>query len=133
MKSILLIEASRLLRFTSERALAKAGYRVVSTRDLGLGLRFAHHQRPDLILLDNAGPEADQFSAGLQTLKRDPATAQVPVLVLSSQGDDQSSDSAVAYLEKSDLDLHSYPHAVVDAVQKVFAHELSDHAELVCA
>src|SRR5690242_9959319 len=110
MESILLVEDSKFLRLTSERTLAKAGYRVLSTDDGEQVLRLAQEHRPDLILLDMmlpriGGPEI------LRALKLDPVTAKIPVVVLSSLSQKNESklkhDGAAAYFEKSKLDLDS--------------------------
>jgi CheY-like chemotaxis protein len=108
MKSILLIEDSRFLRLTAERALIRGGYNVVSTGDGGEALQMARQRVPDLILLDMllptiSGPEI------LRILKQDPATASVPVVVLSSlpQKNEEKlmHEGAIAYFEKSKLEL----------------------------
>jgi CheY-like chemotaxis protein len=83
MKSILLVEDRKFLRLASERARVRAGYSVVSTDDGEQALREAQERIPDLILLDMllprlGGPEV------LRALKKNPITAQIPVVVLSS-------------------------------------------------
>ncbi len=83
MKSILLVEDNKFLRLASERALVRAGYSVVSTKDGEQALCEAQEHIPDLILLDMllpklGGPEI------LRALKKNPITAQIPVVVLSS-------------------------------------------------
>ena len=122
MESILLVEDSKFLRLTSERTLAKAGYRVLSTDDGEQVLRLAQEHRPDLILLDMilprmGGPEV------LRALKLDPVTAKIPVVVLSSLSQKNESklkhDGAAAYFEKSKLDLDSSSTPLVDMVKKV--------------
>lgn len=83
MKSILLVEDSKFLRLASERALTKAGYSVVSTDDGEQALRVAQERIPDLILLDMLLPKLGGEDV-LRALKSDPATARIPVVVLSS-------------------------------------------------
>ncbi len=120
MQSILLVEDSRFLRSTSERALVRAGYRVESTGDGAEALRIAKESIPDLILLDMllptlGGPEV------LQALKQDPTTASVPVIVLSSlsQSNEEKlkQDGATAYIEKSKLNPQHYTESLIDAVK----------------
>jgi CheY-like chemotaxis protein len=105
-KSVLLVEDSRFLRVTNERALAKAGYSVLCAADGEIALELARKHVPDLILLDMllpklSGPET------LHALKSDPITANVPVVVLSSlpqiNEDKLKSEGAVSYFEKSKL------------------------------
>src|SRR5437016_4325680 len=81
--SILLVEDSRFLRVTTEKALVRAGYSVMSASDGEEALRMAVSATPDLILLDMllpklGGPEV------LRALRDNPITAHVPVIVLSS-------------------------------------------------
>src|SRR5258708_20493052 len=77
---ILLVEDSKFLRLATERALACAGYEVSTAIDGEQALQMAREELPDLILLDvllpgMTGPEV------LIVLKKDPATAQIPVVV----------------------------------------------------
>ena len=83
MKSILLVDDSRFIRMANERSLARAGYSVVTASDGEEALRTARSRVPDLILLDMllpklGGPEV------LRALRKDPVTASIPVIVLSS-------------------------------------------------
>lgn len=80
---ILLVEDSKIIRRENESALQKAGYEVIGAEDGESALHAARAHKPDLILLDMilpkmSGPEV------LQYLKLDPATAGIPVVVLSS-------------------------------------------------
>ena len=120
MKSILLVEDSKFLRLASERALTKAGYSVMSTDDGEQALRFAHEHTPDLILLDMllpklGGPEV------LRALKKDPATKDIPVVVLSSLPQKNETrlkrDGATAYFEKSKLHLDTDALPLLEAVK----------------
>jgi len=82
LKSVLLVDDGRSMRMASERALARAEYAVVTASDGEEALRMAHARIPDLILLDMplaklVGPEV------LDTLRRNPLTASIPVIVLS--------------------------------------------------
>jgi CheY-like chemotaxis protein len=80
---ILLVEDSKPIRRENESALHKAGYEVICAEDGETALRMAQESKPNLILLDMilpkmGGPEV------LQHLKKDAATAEIPVVVLSS-------------------------------------------------
>jgi CheY-like chemotaxis protein len=124
MKSILLVEDSKFLRLASERTLKRAGYDVVSTADGEQALRVAQERVPDLILLDMllpklGGPEV------LRALKKDPVTAQIPVVVLSSLSQGNAArlieDGAAAYFEKSKLHLDTDPQALLKVVKVALA------------
>ena len=106
MHTILLVEDSKFLRIATERALTKAGYRVVLAGDGEEALAQANARLPDLVILDMllsklSGPEV------LQALKKNAATAPIPVLVLSSlsQKNEEKllSEGATAFLEKGPL------------------------------
>lgn len=121
MKSILLVDDSRFLRLANERSLTRAGYLVETACDGEEALRIAHRMVPDLILLDMllpklAGPEV------LQALRKDPLTAAIPVIVLSSLPQTNEArlkrDGATAYFEKSKLELDHNAEALVEIVQK---------------
>ena len=129
MKSILLVEDSRFLRLASERVLVRAGYDVVSTGDGEEALKMVRQRLPDLILLDMllpkiGGPEI------LRTLKGDPATAGVPVIVLSSlpqkNAEKLIQEGATAYFEKSKLELDKNSSALLHVVE-VALHENKHH------
>jgi CheY-like chemotaxis protein len=80
---ILLVEDSVVIRRENERVLIQAGYEVVSAADGESALKLAKEHLPELILLDMilprmSGPEV------LEHLKKDAATGDIPVVVLSS-------------------------------------------------
>jgi len=124
MQSILLVEDSKFLRMASERALARAGYSVVSTDDGEQALRVARESHPDLILLDMllprlGGPEV------LRALKKDPLTAEIPVVVLSSLSQKNETrlkkEGAAAYFEKSKLGLDTDSQSLIQVVIEALA------------
>ena len=119
MQSILLVEDSRFLRLASERVLIRAGYDVVSTGDGEEALQMVRQHVPDLILLDMLLPKVSGPEI-LRTLKRDPATANVPVVVLSSLSQKNAEklmqEGAAAYFEKSKLELDKDSSALLQVV-----------------
>jgi CheY-like chemotaxis protein len=101
---VLLVEDNKLTRMASERSLTKAGYRVVSATNGEEALEVAARENPDVVLLDMmlpklSGPEV------LQRLKRNPATAKIPVIVLTGLSQKNQArllgDGAKAFVEKS--------------------------------
>lgn len=103
---ILLVEDSKPIRRENERMLLKAGYEVVCALDGESALRFARDEKPDLILLDMilpkmSGPEV------LQHLKSESATAEIPVIVVSSLSEKNRQKlleaGAEEYLAKSEF------------------------------
>jgi len=106
MQTVLVVEDSKLLRTNSERILKKAGYLVVTAIDGMEALTVARESRPDLILLDMMLPKLDGPSV-LQALKADPATARIPVVVVTglSQKNEEKllKAGAAAFVEKGSL------------------------------
>jgi len=103
---ILLVEDSKPMRKENESALLRAGYEVITAEDGETALLAAKEQKPDLVLLDMilpkmSGPEV------LKHLKADPATAEIPVVVLSSLTEKNREklmeEGADEYLEKNAL------------------------------
>jgi CheY-like chemotaxis protein len=80
---ILLIEDSKIIRRENESALQKAGYEVISAEDGESAIQLARAQKPDLILLDMILPKMSGPQV-LQYLKIDPATTEIPVVIVSS-------------------------------------------------
>jgi CheY-like chemotaxis protein len=109
---VLLVEDSKFIRLTTERAMARAGYEVSSAADGDEALRLAREEVPDLILLDMMLPKVSGPDV-LKALKGDPATAAIPVVVLSglSQKNAEKLEAAgaFAFLEKSLIALDKGP------------------------
>ena len=105
---LLLVEDGRYLRMASKRVLADAGFGVAEATNGEDALRVARESQPDLIILDMLLPRLGGEQV-LQALRQDPATAGIPVVVLSSlpqsNADKLKEAGATAYLEKAKLDL----------------------------
>ena len=67
----------------NQRALERAGYSVVTAEDGEAALRLAGELVFDVILLDLLLPKISGIDV-LTTLKSDPATAEIPVVIVSS-------------------------------------------------
>jgi CheY-like chemotaxis protein len=103
---ILLVEDSKPIRRANQSALQDVGYEVICAEDGESALQQARDSKPDLILLDMilpklSGPEV------LRHLKDEPATAQIPVVVLSSLTEKNRQklmeEGAEEYIEKNSL------------------------------
>ena len=105
---VLLVDDSRFLRMANECALCKAGYQVSTAADGEEALRVANDKLPDIILLDMMLPKISGTEV-LRALKANPATRDIPVIVLTSlsQRNEEKllSEGAAAYFEKSTLQL----------------------------
>lgn len=104
---ILLAEDNRILRRAAEVTLHRHGYAVVVAVDGEDALAKARAHTPDLILLDAVMPKLDGFDV-LTQLKDDPATRNIPVVMLSNLSEEGHIQTAVArgaraYLLKSNM------------------------------
>jgi DNA-binding response OmpR family regulator len=74
--------------------LAAAGYDVAVARDGAAALSLLRDRRPAAVVLDIAMPELDGLEV-LERVRADPATADVPVILLSARA--QENDVAHGY------------------------------------
>jgi CheY-like chemotaxis protein len=108
-KRILLAEDDRFLRKAAEAVLSRSGFTISTAQDGREALRLAASEQPDLILLDLILPMLQGFEV-LKGLKSDPRTADIPVIILSSLGQEADVQhalhaGAVAHLIKASLSL----------------------------
>src|ERR1039458_6342101 len=119
---VLLVDDSKFLRMANELALSKAGFEVSTAADGEEALQVVNDKLPDIILLDMmlpkiSGPEV------LRALKANPATMDIPVIVLTSlsQRNEEKllSEGAAAFFEKSTLELDKSSDRLVATVETV--------------
>jgi CheY-like chemotaxis protein len=119
---VLLVDDSKFLRMANELALTKAGFDVSTAANGEEALQVANDTPPDIILLDMmlpkiSGPEV------LRALKANPATMDIPVIVLTSlsQRNEEKllSEGAAAFFEKSTLELDKSSDRLVATVETV--------------
>ncbi len=85
MANVLIIDDMTTDAEFAARPLRAAGHIVYTAGDGEDGIRQARLLLPRLILLDVVMPKLDGFAACKQ-LKRDPATAAIPVVLVTSKG-----------------------------------------------
>jgi DNA-binding response OmpR family regulator len=68
--------------------LTGAGHEVVTAEDAALGLRAVIEDAPDVIILDIFVPYLNGIEV-LEALRTDPATAPIPVIVLTGTRDEE--------------------------------------------
>jgi CheY-like chemotaxis protein len=83
---ILIVDDNHSLVLAAERVLQKEGFDVLTAFDGLEGLEKALAEKPDLIILDIMMPKMDGYEVCRQ-LKNNPATAQIPIIILSSKGE----------------------------------------------
>jgi DNA-binding response OmpR family regulator len=82
----LIVEDDMLFQSVYETRLAQEGYDVRVASNGNEALAMIREAPPDLVLLDIMLPGMSGFDL-LETVKKDPATASVPIIVLSNRGD----------------------------------------------
>ena len=87
MSRILVIEDERDLQDVLAYNFRKAGYDVLSAVRGDDGLRLAGEHKPDLVVLDIMLPDIPGTEV-CRTLKRQPATESVPILMLTAKGEE---------------------------------------------
>lgn len=82
-KKILFIEDEEHLQKLLGEELEDRGFEVIKALNGAIGLKLALKKQPDLILLDLILPKKDGFEV-LETLKKDPKTKKIPVIILTN-------------------------------------------------
>ena len=122
MKKILFIEDEEALQRAMGDAMESNGYKLIKALDGEIGLATALKEQPDLILLDLILPKKNGFEV-LGELKKDPATKNIPVIVLtnlegSNDVEQALSLGATTYLVKANYNLED----VLGKIERVLNH-----------
>jgi len=112
-RSVLIVDDSELTRAVLRRYLSEAGLRVVECEDGVQGAVAALRELPSVIVTDLEMPVMDGFQLA-RLLKNDPATAHIPIVILTSHteatsrfwGQDSGAD---AYVTKDEIDEQLIP------------------------
>jgi len=121
-KTILLVEDDQILVRMYTRKFEKEGFKVLSAFDgeAGISALGEATPKPNIILLDVMLPKLDGFQI-LEKVKADPATKDIPVILLTNLGgalEDREKGKklgAADYLVKSDLT----PAQVVEKIKNI--------------
>ena len=103
-RTILHVEDNEFNRKIVRHLLTRTSYRLVEAVDGEEGVQMALRERPDLVLIDIQLPKMSGLEV-TRRLRTEPATAHVPIIVITSfalSGDDQRAREAGAshYLSK---------------------------------
>ena len=104
MKTILYVEDNEFNRKIVRHLLARTTYRLIEAVDGEAGVTAAREARPDLVIMDIQLPKQSGLEA-TRELRADPATAGIPIIVITSfalAGDEEKAREAgaAAYLAK---------------------------------
>lgn len=83
-KVLIVDDEPHMLRVT-ELSLRKGSFTLYTARNGREGLEVARRERPQLVVMDVLMPEMDGLTA-LRQLRQDPATAGIPVIMLTARG-----------------------------------------------
>ncbi|MBI3910477.1 MAG: response regulator [Armatimonadetes bacterium] len=86
-KKILAVDDERHIVRLVEVNLQRAGYQVITAYDGREALQKVESEKPDLIVLDVMMPLMDGFEV-LSTLKKNPDTKDIPVIMLTAKAQD---------------------------------------------
>lgn len=95
--------------------LTKAGHEVAVAATGWQALESVRRQRPDLILLDLMLPDLDGFGV-CELLRQDPATATIPVIIISAWASRESREMGE---ELGALDYLTKPFSPAELVSRV--------------
>lgn len=95
MARILIIEDNPANMKLASLLLLNAGHAALCAVDAETGLTLARAERPDLILMDIQLPGMDGLAA-TALLKKDPATATIPIIALTAMAMKQDQEKTLA-------------------------------------
>jgi CheY-like chemotaxis protein len=94
-KKILIIEDHADIRRVLTLTLRHFGYATVEATDGRSGIELTLRERPDLVLLDLSLPDVSGFEMA-KTLKKNPRTAEIPLVGLSAYAEQDTALRALA-------------------------------------
>jgi two-component system alkaline phosphatase synthesis response regulator PhoP len=121
-KKILIADDEAFMLRLLEMTFKKGGYEVVSCRDGKEALALAATTLPQLIVLDIMMPGLDGLGA-LKQLKENPATREIPVVVLSAKGHALTRVEAEATGAAIFLSKPFSPNQLLSEAQKILSGE----------
>ena len=86
-KKILAVDDEKHIVRLVQVNLERQGYEVITAYDGKEALQKVEEERPDLVVLDVMMPYMDGFEV-LQTLRRNPSTRDIPVIMLTAKAQD---------------------------------------------
>lgn len=103
-KKILVVEDEKNIILGVRTCLDAVGYEVETAENGEIALKAVCQNKPDLILLDLVMPQFDGFEF-LETMKGNPETRQIPIIVLTAKAGEEDRQRAMelgadAYMTK---------------------------------
>jgi CheY-like chemotaxis protein len=113
--TVLIIDDEIHIRRLTARVLEMAGYHVIEAASGPEALRSIQETRPDIITCDISMPGMDGFQV-LETLKSQPATAEIPVIMLTAIGQEKD---AVRATELGAADYITKPFSSTNLIETI--------------
>lgn len=117
MKSILIADDQEHLRFLVRTTLDCGDYRILEAADGEEALRVAREEQPDLLILDWMMPRMSGLDV-LQALREDPATCEIPVIMLTAKAQAADRNQAIMKGIRGYLTKPFSPLELMDRVEK---------------
>ncbi len=114
-KKILVIEDEALIRKTTCILLSKEDYVAISANCGSEGIDLAGKERPDLILLDMMLPDTNGWDV-LKSLKSDPATKDIPIILFTAADCEVPETSARERGAAGVIHKPFYPHQILEII-----------------
>ncbi|MEW6297786.1 MAG: response regulator [Thermodesulfobacteriota bacterium] len=114
-KTILLADDEANLRTLVRTTLDDPAYRILEAADGASALALARQERPDLLVLDWMMPGMSGVEVAT-ALRQDPATAHIPIILLTARGQEKDKEQGQA------LGLYAYlvkPFSPLELLEKV--------------
>ena len=124
MPKILVVEDNEDNRDALTRRLQRRGFAVVTAADGVAGVKAAHDERPDLILMDVNMPELDGWEATRQ-IHETGGLEQLPVIALTAHAMGGDRERA---LEAGCIDYHAKPvefSRLIEQIEQALRHAIS--------
>ena len=123
-KKILVIEDDPATTRLVEYSLRHEGYQVITCSNGLEGIRKAHSEAPDLVILDVMLPGMDGFEI-CHRLRAEPDTAKLPILMFSAKAQEIDKDTGIKVGADDYLTKPSAPAEIVSRVEKLLAKKNS--------
>ncbi len=119
-RTVLIVEDNEDNRIVYSTMLRHFGFAVDEAENGAEGILKARSNLPDVILMDIAIPLVDGWEA-VQRLKRDPATAHIPIVALTAHAMPADRERAIQVGCDGYLAKPCEPRAVVEEVKRLLA------------
>jgi two-component system alkaline phosphatase synthesis response regulator PhoP len=123
-KKILVIEDDPAISRLVDYSLRHEGYEVIPATNGLEGIRKAHDEGPDLVILDVMLPGLDGFEI-CHRLRAEPDTARLPILMFSAKAQEIDKNTGLKVGADDYLPKPASPTEIVNRVAKLLARDKS--------